>query len=288
MPEKQSLPPAVVIIGASTGIGRACALEMDRRGFRTFAGIRSDEAAEKLLAAGSSRLTPVRIDVTEKDSISAAAQLVRDAVGDAGLAGLVNNAGIVVPGPVELLPLDTLRHQLEVNVIGNVAVTQAFLPLLRKAHGRIVNIGSVNGGLSSPYLSAYSASKFALEAITDALRVELRNSGIKVAIVEAGAIDTPIWEKSAAAAEQMARDTSPELLALYETDLAVMRRMAEQMAETASPVERMVRAVVHALTARRPKTHYFLGWNAQLPFKGMKLLPDGLRDWIVRKAIGLP
>ena len=155
---------------------------------------------------------PLRLDVTDAGQIAAAAELVANVVGEAGLAGLVNNAGIAVPGPLELLPIDAWRRQLEVNVIGQVAVTQAFLPLLRKGRGRLVNIGSVNGGLAIPYMAPYSASKFALEAITDALRTELRPFGIQVAAVEPGPIHTPIWEKSLALADRMSQDIDPAAL----------------------------------------------------------------------------
>ena len=164
-------PPAVVITGASTGIGKACALELDRRGFRVFAGVRSESAAQELQAQASARLTPVRIDVTDAASIAAAAETIARSVGDAGLAGLVNNAGIAVSGPLEIVPIDALRRQLEVNVIGPVAVTRSLLPLLRKARGRVVNMSSISGGVAAPYLGPYSASKFAMEAITDTLRL---------------------------------------------------------------------------------------------------------------------
>ena len=197
-----SSSPAVVITGASTGIGQACALELDRRGFRVFAGIRTRAAAEQLRAAASARLTPLLIDVTQTDTIAAACKIVAETLGDAGLAGLVNNAGIAVPGPLELIPLDDFRRQLEVNVVGQLAVTQAFLPLLRKARGRIVNMSSVSGGLSAPYLGPYSASKFALEAITDALRLELRGVGVSVSAIDQGVNETPIRDKKLASAEQ--------------------------------------------------------------------------------------
>ena len=220
---------------------------MDRRGFRVFAGVRSQSAAENLRAKASARLTPLLIDVTDAASIAAAAKAVGQSMGDAGLAGLVNNAGIAMAGPVELVPLDAWRRQLEVNVIGQVAVTQAFLPLLRKASGRIVNISSNSGGQAAPYFGPYSASKFALEAITDALRVELRASGIHVAAVEPGPIQTPIWNKSSGAADQMSKEAPPEILSLYESDLNALRAAVAHPAETAAPVERVVRAVVHAL-----------------------------------------
>jgi NAD(P)-dependent dehydrogenase (short-subunit alcohol dehydrogenase family) len=279
--------PAVVITGASTGIGRACAIELDRRGFRVFAGVRAAAAAEQLRAEASSRLTPVVIDVTKGDTIAAAVKTVAEALGDAGLDGLVNNAGICVPGPLELVPIDALRRQFEVNVIGQVAVTQAFLPLLRKSRGRVVNMSSVSGGLSVPYLGQYSASKFALEAIGDALRLELRNFGIRVSAIEPAAIATPIWQKSVDSADDLAGNVDPAVLALYESDLAGIRKMVEHSARAASPVERVVKAVVHALTARRPKAHYYLGWSVRACFKCMKMLPDCIRDPLVRKLAGL-
>ena len=174
---------AVVITGASTGIGAASAVELARRGFCVFAGVRKDDDGGRLKDQ-SPQIVPLLLDVTDTRQIAAAAEHVGRAVGDAGLAGLVNNAGIVVAGPLEILPLDRLRLQLEVNVVGQIAVTQAFLPLLRKARGRIVNIGSFNGRIASPYLAPYAASKHALEAITNALRSELRAWRIRVSVIE--------------------------------------------------------------------------------------------------------
>jgi NAD(P)-dependent dehydrogenase (short-subunit alcohol dehydrogenase family) len=280
--------PAVLITGASTGIGQACSLELDRRGFRVFAGVRSEASAENVKAKASAQLAPLMIDVTDAASIAAAAETVAKSVGQAGLAGLVNNAGIAVAGPLEALPIDALRKQLEVNVIGQMAVTQAFLPLLRLARGRVVNMSSINGGLAVPYMGAYSASKFALEAITDALRVELRTFGIRVSAVEPAAITTPIWQKSLDSADQLEANVAPELLALYQSDLDAMRRAVDKSIRTALPVERVVRAVVHALMAKRPKTRYFIGPGVRSSFTILKLLPDRLHDRIVRKSIGLP
>jgi len=279
--------PAILITGASSGIGEACALELDCLGFRVFAGVRSDAAAQSLRTKASSRLTPLMIDVTEAASIAAAAGVVAKETGDAGLAGLVNNAGIVVSGPLEAVPLDALRRQFEVNVVGQVAVTQAMLPLLRKAAGRVVHIGSVNGAMSPPYMGPYSASKYALEAINDALRLELRTWGIKVSIVEAGPIATSIWEKSAAAADRLAEQAPDEILKLYDADLAAMRKTVDRAARGAKPVECVVRAVVHALTAKRPKSRYYIGWSPSLLFTVFGLFPNRLRDWLIRREIGL-
>ena len=212
----------VVITGASTGIGAACALHLDALGLRVFAGIRNAADGEALHAQASSRLVPVHIDVTDSASIAAAVDTIQSLVGDAGLGGLVNNAGIAVGGPLEMLPLDELRRQFEVNVIGQLAVTQAFLPLLRKARGRIVNIGSIAGRVPLPLIGPYSMSKFALNAMTKSLRLEVDAWGIKVAIVEPGAIATPIWKKSTAAADALYPDQND---ALYREHFACVRQM---------------------------------------------------------------
>ena len=189
--------PSVVITGASTGIGEACALHLDQLGWRVFAGVRKDSDGEALQRKASPRLMPVRIDVTDAASIAGAREIVARELGDRGLDGLVNNAGVVVAGPLEFVPMDDLRRQLEINVIGQIAVTQAFLSFVRTARGRIVNIGSVSGKMATPFVGPYAASKFAMEALTDALRCELRPWGIQVSIVEPGSIATPIWEKDA-------------------------------------------------------------------------------------------
>ncbi|NLF07448.1 MAG: SDR family NAD(P)-dependent oxidoreductase [Pirellulaceae bacterium] len=276
-----------LVTGASTGIGRACALELDRLGYCVFAGVRSDEAAQRLRTEATERLQPVRLDVTDSGQIAAALETIAAAVGEAGLAGLVNNAGIGVPGPWELLPVEAFRNQLEVNVIGQMAVTQAFLPLLRKGRGRVVNISSVNGGMAVPYLGAYSASKFALEAFNDSLRTEVRNFGIRVSSVAPAATDTPIWEKSATLAAQISTGIDPDVFALYEADIAAMRKAAMDSARNAAPVEQVVKAVVHALTAKRPKTHYYLGWDVRFCFKCLKMISDRMRDRLIRHLIGV-
>jgi NAD(P)-dependent dehydrogenase (short-subunit alcohol dehydrogenase family) len=280
-------PAAMVITGASTGIGEACALALDGRGYRVFAGVRSDADGRRLRGRATARLTPLHLDVTDAASIRAAADQVAAAVGAAGLAGLVNNAGIVVAGPLEILPLGELRKQLEVNVIGAIAVTQALLPLLRRARGRIVNMSSVSGRIAAPYLGPYAASKHALEALSDALRVELRAWRIAVALIEPGSIATPIWEKSLAAADRIAAGAGAEALALYETDLDAVREATRRMAAGAAPVEKVVRAVVHALSARRPKTRYPVTLETRLAVRVRKWTPDRIWDWFVKRQLGL-
>ena len=188
-------PANIVITGASTGIGRATVLHLDRLGYRVFAGVRREADADALRNESSDRLTPVFLDVTNIGSIEAAAKTVSAEVGERGLAGLVNNAGVSLGGPLEFVPLDELRRQLEVNTIGPIAVTQHFLPLVRQGRGRIVFVSSINGRISAPTHGPYSASKFALEALADALRMELTPSGIHVSVIEPGAIKASIWEK---------------------------------------------------------------------------------------------
>ena len=286
MPEDTDAPsPAVVITGASTGIGAACALDLDRRGFRVFAGVRSQTDADRLRHGASERLSPVDLDVTEPQAIRSAAEHVAAEVGEAGLAGLVNNAGILIAAPLELVPLDRLRRQLEVNVIGVVAVTQAFLPLLRRARGRIVNLGSLSGRIVAPYLGPYAASKFALEALSDGLRVELGRWGISVSIVEPDSVATPIWSKLQTAAEGQDADLEAETRQLYEKDLLALRKAAYVFGKTAMPVDRVVRAVRHALSARRPKTRYPVGVRTRLAFWAARHLPDRLRDWLILRAM---
>jgi len=279
--------PAVVITGASTGIGAACAVELAQRGFCVFAGVRKwcDGAR---LKDQSPAIVPLLLDVTDAGQIAAAAETVCRAVRDAGLAGLVNNAGIVVAGPLEILPLERLRLQLEVNVVGQIAVTQAFLPLLRKARGHIVNMGSFNGRIAAPYLAPYAASKHALEALSDALRLELRAWGIRVSVIEPGGTTTPIWDKSLAAADAWADDANNEGMRLYRGDLDAMREATRKLAEAALPVDTVVRCVVHALTARRPWARYPVGLKVNLLFRARKWIPDGIWDWIIERSLGLP
>jgi len=212
-----------------------------------FAGVRTQEDGQRLKERASDRLVPLIFDVTDEPSITAAAAEVGEVLGNAGLAGLVNNAGIVVPGPLEIVPLDKLRLQFEVNVIGQIAVTQAFLPLLRAGKGRIVNMSSVSGLVAPPFLGPYAASKFALEALSDSLRGELSKWGISVSVIEPGNVATPIWEKTRTAAEKEGETMPPEAVALYREELDALRTTTERFGENAMPVERVVRAVVHAL-----------------------------------------
>ena len=279
---------SVVITGASTGIGEACALHLDQLGWRVFAGVRKDADGEALQRKASARLMPVRIDVTDPASIASAREIVAQELGERGLDGLVNNAGIAVAAPLEFLPIDDLRRQLEVNVIGQIAVTQAFLAPIRKARGRIVNIGSVSGRLATPFTGPYSASKFAMEALTDALRIELRPWKIDVAIVEPGSVATPIWEKGMADADRMEAQLPAEGHTLYDGAIKALRAFAEATANKGIPPAAVAKAVTHALTAKKPKTRYVVGFDASIQAKLGKFAPDRMRDGLIARQLKLP
>ena len=271
---------AVLVTGSSTGIGRATALRLDRAGFHVFAGVRNRGDAEALEASGSDRLEPVIIDVTDEGTIAATRERIAQ-VTDGRLDGLVNNAGIVVAGPIETLDLDGLRRQLEVNVTGQVAVTQAFLPELRAAKGRIVLMASIGGRMSLPYLSPYHASKFALEGIGDALRMEMSQFGVEVSIVEPGAIATPFWEKGTEQVNQVLEAMTPKQRDLYEAPAIAAAEGARKAEKRGSPPDRVAKAVEHALTASRPKTRYLVGTDARVQAALRRFLPDRLLDRLV-------
>jgi len=274
----------VVVTGASTGIGLATARHLDDLGFDVLAGVRKPQDAERLGGLGSDRLQALTIDVADQASIDSAAVAVSDAVGGRGLAGLVNNAGIVAGAPMEILPLDELRRQLEVNVIGQVAVSQALLPLLRVARGRLVNMGSVGGRMTAPGIGAYAASKYALEAVNDALRQELHPWGIRVSIIEPGAIATPIWDKSAKEGTAMLDGVSEEKRHLYRDQIASLFAIAEKTGRRGLPPEKVAETVAHALTAKRPKARYVVGTDARIQILLTGLLPERVSDAIIRRV----
>lgn len=278
---------AVVVTGASTGIGAACAVHLDRLGFMVFAGVRKSQDGATLQQQGAG-VIPLILDVTDGALILKAQQQVLEKCGSVGLYGLINNAGIAVVGPLEGVPISDLRKQLEINVIGQIAVTQAFLPLIRKARGRIVNMGSIAGRGALPLMGPYSASKFALEAMTDALRLELQQWGIHVSIVEPGAIATPIWEKSGKDAAALEVAMPMHMRSLYATLVAAVRKVVGEASARAIATDAVSQAVEHALTAFRPKTRYLVGMDAKLRAVMMTLLPDRLSDAVLTWALKLP
>ena len=251
----------VLITGASSGIGAACAVRLRDRGWRVLAGVRTAGTAPE----GTEELP---IDVTDPPLLELEE-----------LHGLVNNAGVAVAGPLEFLPADDLRRQLEVNVVGQLRMTQLCLPALRAGRGRVVNMGSISGLNALPLLGAYAMSKFALEAMTDALRVELAPWGIHVAIVEPGTIKTPIWTRE--------RPEPPaEALTLYGPRMDAFRKLAVKRGTAGAPPEDVADAVEHALSAEKPRTRYLVGRDAKLRAR-VQHLPVRLRDRvIVRRVLG--
>ena len=240
-------------------------------GWRVLAGVRrpgeAPDGTEEVL-----------LDVAAADQIRAAADLVDQ------LDGLVNNAGIAISAPVEFVPPEELRHQLEVNLVGQVAVTQALLPALRRAKGRIVFMGSIAGRSALPFLSPYAASKHALEAVADSLRLELRPFGIHVSIVEPGSIKTPIWARSAQRADELVAASDGELGDLYGERIAAFRKIALERGAAGAPAEKVAKVVLEALTAERPHTRYLIGRDARLR-AGFERLPDRLRDRIYERVL---
>jgi NAD(P)-dependent dehydrogenase (short-subunit alcohol dehydrogenase family) len=273
------------VTGASTGIGRATALRLDGSGWRVFAGVRKEADAESLRQEASPNLVPVFLDVTEPEQVAAAAAQVERECPD-GLDGLVNNAGVAVPGPLETIPLEDLRHQLEVNLVAYVAVTQALLPQIRKAEGRVVFLSSIGGRIAFPFGGPYHASKFATEAIGDVFRQELRPWGIKVALIEPGSIDTPIWGRGERKAEEI-EAKSPQTNLLYGAAIEKFKKVIEDTAERGIPPEKVAKAIAHALESSRPKTRYLVGLDAKLQARLKPLIPTRLFDRIVARQLNL-
>jgi len=275
---------SVLVTGASTGIGEACALRLDRLGHRVYAGVRSQERAHGLRTRGSDRIVPVFLDVTDQAQIDAAARQIAD--GGGSLDGVVNNAGIARGGPLEYLPLETWREQWEVNVLGQVAVTKAVLPFIRTARGRIVFIGSIGGKVATMLMGPYGASKFAIEAIGESLRSELHPWGISVSVVEPGAVKTPIWDKGRQEADRLERALPEEARARYAKHVAAIRRGIEMQDRQGVSPDKVAAAVEQALFSRRPKTRYLVGTDARVQSLLVRWLPDGPREAIIRRFAG--
>jgi NAD(P)-dependent dehydrogenase (short-subunit alcohol dehydrogenase family) len=275
---------AVLITGASTGIGEATAVHLARRGHRVFAGVRKEADGERLRAAASG-ITPVILDVTDQSQIDAAVKTLGDELGERGLAGLVNNAGIGRGGPLEYLPQEEWRQQFDVNVLGQVAVTRTMLPLIRKAAGRIVMVGSIGGRWSTPFIAPYNSSKFALAAISDSLRGELHAWGIHVSLIEPGAVKTAIWEKGRQKTDELADGLGPEAIERYGQVLETARKMIDFQERTGVMPIKVTEAIEHALTSRRPKPRYLVGKDAKAQALIARFVPSRIRDAMVRKIL---
>jgi NAD(P)-dependent dehydrogenase (short-subunit alcohol dehydrogenase family) len=277
---------SVLISGASTGIGKALSLELDRLGFQVFAGVRNPKDADALRSLASPALTPVMLDVTVPDSISTACGEVNEKTGGK-LFCLVNNAGISIGGPLEFIPIQDFRQQIEVNLVGQLALTQACLHLLRKDTGRVIFISSVAGRISTPFNGPYAASKAALIAMADALRMELIPWGISVSVLIAGSVQTPIWEKAAHTAGEIVRRMPPEAWKLYGKAQKTAGVFYTRAGHRGMPVENMAKIVTRLLQKHHPKEYVLVGWDAVMIELMDKLLPVSLRDWFVRWRMGL-
>ena len=280
---------AVLVTGASTGIGRATALLLDGKGYRVFAGVRKEADGEALKEEGSERLTPVMIDVTRQPSITAAKRKISRAVGKDGLVGLVNNAGVGGGGgPVEFMNLQDLYEALDVNLFGQVAVTQAFLPLLRKAQGTIVFVASIGGRVASPFMSPYNMSKFGVEALGESLRHEVKPWDIDVVVVEPGSIDTEIWGKGAETINKRFSKMPARAKRLYGKQ---MRRFGEVIAETAnrgiSP-EKVARVIYRAIRSHNPRHRYLVGADAKIGARLKGTVPERTFSKLIGRQMKLP
>ena len=258
----------VVVTGASTGIGRSSVKVLSEKGFHVFGSVRKQEDADSLSDEFGDKVTPLIFDTTDEAAVKACAAKVKEIIGEATLSGLVNNAGIAVTGPLMHIPIDELRHQLEVNTIAPIIVTQAFLPLLGAVNppvntpGRIINISSLAGVAAMPFAGPYAASKHALEAISGSLRRELMIYGIDVIIIGPGAVATPIWGK----AEQV--DTSQYNDTDFKQAYEKIGKAMNDLGLGGIAVDKVGELVHHTLTTAKPKVRY-------------AIVPNRLRDWII-------
>jgi NAD(P)-dependent dehydrogenase (short-subunit alcohol dehydrogenase family) len=285
--------PLALITGASTGIGRATALRLAQGGWTVLAGVRDSAAGERLCseAPHPERLLALTLDITHAEQVRAAAQRVGEVAAQGlatctdGLDALINNAGIGLGGPLELISAEDLRRQFEVNVFGQVAITQALLPALRRSSGRIVLVSSIGGRVAMAYNGPYAGSKFALEAFGDALRVELRSSGVKVALLEPGSVATPIWEKARAEGSRLR--IPDELAEHYGHVPAAMDRALASTARRGIAPERVAEVIERALTESRMRARYVVGRDAHAMLLARRLLPDLVFDRLARRALGV-
>jgi NAD(P)-dependent dehydrogenase (short-subunit alcohol dehydrogenase family) len=262
-----------LVTGASSGIGRACAVHLTALGYEVLAGVRNESDAPP-------GTEPVRLDVTSEEDVAAAAGRI-----GGELAALVNNAGIAITGPVEGVPVQEWRRQIEVNFLGQVAVTHALLPALLRARGRVVNLSSIGGRVAGPLFGPYSASKFALEAMTDALRREVSQFGVRVVSIEPGAIATPIWSKGIDDAVRLLGEMPEEARRRYAPLIAAVRSEAEKAAREGLAPEAVAEVVGRAITARRPRTRYVVGREARIQAALARLLPDRAFDALIARAL---
>jgi len=277
-------PKSVVITGASSGLGRAAAIHLAELGYRVFAGVRTESSAAELSGVSSSNgeLIPVMLDVTDAASIAHAGRLVEHGCSDTGLWAVVNNAGISISSPLECVPMEVLRTQLETNVVGAVAVLQRFLPLLRASGGRIINVSSGIANIPPPYLGAYAAAQFAKEGLSDALRRELRPLGVSVSVIQPGAVFTPIWGKMRRSADEILAAAPAEVSETYRERFIEFLDTSASLAQASktTPAD-YADTVAAALAAKRPKTRYRVGVDSSSSALARRVVPDRLMDSLI-------
>ena len=278
---------AVLVTGTSTGIGRAVALLLDKMGYRVFASVRGQQHGDALRKVASEKLTPVLFDVTDSLAIARAKDEIAATVGEDGLWGFVNNAGISFRAPLEFVPLAEVQRLYDTNVFGLLAVTQAFLPLIRRTQGRIINVSSVTALMVTPFHGIYSSAKMAVNGITDALRLEVQPFGVQVSLMIYGGVQTALWDRVAKLTAETTERFPPEFGELY----AARQRKALEFffakGRTGLLPEAAAKPIVHALTAKRSKHTYFVGSDARFYNLLDKVLYGRLRDWVIRRSIGL-
>ena len=274
----------LLISGCSTGIGRACALHFAKIGYQVYASVRKASDAQSLKTADhSGNLEPVILDVTNELQLSELKADLSARTGDEGLAGLINNAGIARGGPLEYVLPQDVRDMFNVNVMGPLLLTQAFLPLVRVARGRIVTIGSIGGRLANPMMGAYCISKFGLEAFNDALRQELAPHGIHVSLIEPGPIKTPLLQGSDHQIQEVLDSLSNEATDRYGESIEQIRGYFQTVQDKASPPQAVADAVQRALESRKPKTRYLVTTEAKIANFLRWALPDRALDSVVSK-----
>jgi NAD(P)-dependent dehydrogenase (short-subunit alcohol dehydrogenase family) len=276
---------SVLVTGASTGIGWATSLALVEKGWRVFSAVRKEADGKKLTEASSGKITPVIMDIVDYESVKRGAREIEKALGGAGLDALFNNAGISVQGPLEIIPIELFEQQIRVNVFGHVFVTQTFLPLLRKAQGRIVFTSSESGRMTLPLMAPYSASKFALEAAASALRIELRPWKIRVSTVELQTIKTPMWEKIDTSTEKLIASLPQQARDLYRDELKTLSVFPKWQAEMGISMKKAVRVIIRALSARSPKARYLVGYEARLLVYSHAITPTWMMDWFASKLL---
>jgi NAD(P)-dependent dehydrogenase (short-subunit alcohol dehydrogenase family) len=279
---------SVLITGASSGLGRAAATHLNALGYRVFAGVRTQESAEELsgLEPSAGELIPVLLDVTDAASIDEAGDLVEQRCTDTGLWAVVNNAGVCVSAPLECVPIAVMRAQLETNIVGALAVSQRFLPLLRASKGRIINVSSSIGNVTPPFLGVCAASQFAGEGLSDALRRELRPLGVRVSVIQPGAVDTPIWRKMRVSADEIMAATPAHLAEVYRSRFTAFldANEARAYASKTTPTD-YANAIAAALIAKRPKIRYRVGADSWTSAVARRVVPDRLMDTLI--AVGV-